>query len=132
MPAVSEKSPKIKSRAELVTRLIVVRTLRAELKAEDQLISEILLRSGSGEMFGTNGERILGISPSPKIVIQADRVPLLKEILSEKFDILIEQVKTWKPVEACRAIANRILTPLTLRKFLAKTEFESSPYIRIP
>jgi hypothetical protein len=132
MGAIVQSKPRIVTHEQMVTRLVVVRTMMAELKAEDRKLSDILLRAyGPGELFGVSGEKVFAICPSPKIAIAADKVPLLKEILGENFDKLIEQIKTWKAVEACRKIAERILKPITLRKFLANTEVESAPYIRI-
>jgi len=132
MGAIVLQKPKIQTHEQMVTRLVVVRTMMAELKAEDHKLSRILLTAyGPGELFGVSGEKVYAIHSSPKLVIEADKVPLLKEILGEHFDKLIEQIKTWKAVKACREIAEKILKPSPLRKFLANTEVETSPYIRI-
>ena len=132
LSTVRPEKRKVLAIAEMVTRLVQVRTLRAKLKTEDQDLTAALLKAGEYKLLGKSGEYALAIHPSPKIVIVADKVPSLKKLLEDHFYSLIEEVKQWKAVKACREIAEKILSPSENRQFLSQTEVECEPYIRIP
>lgn len=118
----------------MVSRLVLVRTELAKLKAEDRELTQVLVdKAGPGLLHGVDGEPAQVIFPAAKIVFEPDKVPEIRDRTGGvNFKKLSVCEIVYKPVKNCRDVAIAILSKVQLREFLALTEKESSPYVRIP